>query len=206
MKQLHLPEYLKLLDRGVTGVDAQLQESEWLQQAEDLWPDLKIDAWEKRKRKVEYIGQCGDGTRIVHISASRKNCFLILVVPPKKKAATRYMLFDIGAEYAEIQFNCPEFDIHAPAEKAVIRKCIPKLDGSRNPFAILAAGDGTYIQAYVEDGVFEGHADLGGGALHQAVVGEGVRIIGIGLEPELFGMGDGAAPGKGGIAGGDLGL
>ena len=156
MKQLQLHEYLALVDGGAPTIPVeQSLADEALKQAEALWPDLRIDTWEKRKRKVECVAQCSNGTRLVHVTANRRNCFLILVVPPKKKAATKYLLFEIGAEYAEPQLICPAFDLDGPADKVTIRKIIPRLDGQRNPFAILNIGNGTYIQCYAEVGLYD---------------------------------------------------
>ncbi|MBO0860110.1 MAG: hypothetical protein J2P21_16895 [Chloracidobacterium sp.] len=95
------------------------------------------------------------GTLLVHITADWKDCFLILVVPSHQLQAEGYLLFDIGAEYREVRFNCPAFGLDQVADKETIRRTVPLLPGAVDPFAILEAGEGTYNQAYAEDGMFD---------------------------------------------------
>jgi hypothetical protein len=83
------------------------------------------------------------------------NSFLILAVPSGQVKAKAYLLFDIGAEYAECRFICPSFGFDQVAEEGMIRRYVPKLARAKDPFAILATSDGTYIQTYCEKGKFD---------------------------------------------------
>ncbi len=148
MRMLQLHEYLALLDGGArTGSIDDAMASKCLQQAAAIWPLLRISDWEDHERQIETVAICQDsGHRLVHISADWPNCFLILVVPPERQEADSYLLFDIGAEYREVRFLCPNFDVDEVAEESIIRRYIAEIDGQRDPFAILEVGDGTYMQ------------------------------------------------------------
>lgn len=172
LRQLPLRDYLELLDGGVTTAEPSPElVRAALRQAEVLWPELKIGEWKQAKQKCDKLAICSDGQQLVHVRANRKNCFLILVVPPQQLRATGYLLFDIGAEYAEIKFSCPQFKIEKVAKKFDILQSLPKLPGTRNPFAILGATSGTYLQTYAnEDGMFEVEFQLVSTAAHYALV------------------------------------
>src|SRR5262249_53389680 len=113
MRQLQLHEYLTLLDgQARTEPPTETICQAALNDAQLIGPILKLSAWTDRKRRVECVANClATGTRLVHISADWKNCFLILAVPPDQLHAEAYILFDIGAEYAQVRFICPAFDI-----------------------------------------------------------------------------------------------
>lgn len=171
LPQLQLCEYLALLDGGVTTAEPSPElVRAALGQAEVLWPELKIGEWKPAKQKVETLAVSSDGQQLVHVRANRKNCFLILVVPPHQLRATGYLLFDVGAENAEIKFSCPQFKIDKVAKKFDILQSLPKLPGTHNPFAILGASSGTYLQTYAnDDGMFEVEFQLVSTAAHYAL-------------------------------------
>lgn len=171
LRQLQFHEYLQLLDAGVTTAEpAPELVRAALGQAEVLWPELKIGEWSAVKQKVETLAVCNSGERLVHVRANRKNCFLILVVPPEKLRASGYLLFDIGAEYNDIRFHCPQYNIDCVASKADIYQFLPRLPGKHNPFAILECGPGTYLQAFAgNDGLFEVEHQLVSTAAHYAL-------------------------------------
>jgi hypothetical protein len=155
IRQFQFHEYHALLDDKMTTAEPSVELARAaLGQAEVLWPELQIGEWSQRKQMVETVAICSNGLQLVHVRANRKNCYLILVVPPQQLQAIGYLLFDIGAEYGDIQFTCPEFNIERKASKADIYQFIPRLPGKRNPTAILQRGLGTYMQAFAEGDLF----------------------------------------------------
>jgi hypothetical protein len=170
MVQLSYGEYLQMLDGGVATAAATPELARAaVGQAEVLWPELKIGEFRARKQKVETVAVCNDGQQLVHVRANRQNSFLILVVPPQQLRATSYLLYDMGAETSDIRFSCPEFNIDRIASKADIYEFIPRLIGRRDPFAILEASPGTYMQAYAEGDVFDVEFQLVSTAAHYAL-------------------------------------
>jgi hypothetical protein len=157
MRLLQLHEYLALLDGGATPQPADEALSQaCLQQAESIWPLLRLGSWTDSDRRIESVARChAGGNRLVHVSAGRENCFLILVVPPRQVRAEAYLLFDIGAEYKEARFLCPAFGLDRVADEDTIRKYVPRLQGVTDPFAILETAEGTYIQTYADRGMFD---------------------------------------------------
>jgi hypothetical protein len=168
VRQWQFHEYLQLLDTGVATAEPSPDlVRAALGQAEVLWPKLKIGVWSAVKQRVESLSVCGSGERLVHVRANRKNCFLILMVPPETLRASGYLLLDIGAEQGDIRFDCPEFDIDRPVSKADIYQYIPRLPGKSNPFAILELAPGTFMQAYAgDDELFEVEYQLVSTAAH----------------------------------------
>ena len=157
MRQLQLHEYLAVLQGGAKAVpiDNALRET-CLVQAQKLWPELQYGSWEDFPRSVEHTARCvASGSLLVHISGNWRDCFLILIVPPDRTEADAYLLFDIGAEYQEPWFSCPAFRIEAKASEEIIEANLPKLHGLKDPFAVLEIGNGTYLQAYAQGGVFD---------------------------------------------------
>ena len=168
MRLLQLHEYLAILDGGATiepAVDALSKSS--LDQAQSIWPRLGISSWADRRRDVQSVARCrASGTLLVQITTDWKDCFLILVVPPHQLQAEGYLLFDVGAEYRKVRFDCPAFELYQVADEETIRRTAPRLPGARDPFAILEAGEGTYIQAYAKDGMFDVEHQLVSTASH----------------------------------------
>src|SRR5262245_42969308 len=148
MKLLQLHEYLRFLHAG-TG-DHRLSQSELnrcMSAAQEIWPETGLLPWESTSRTMEYAWKSNDGRHIAaHISADRKNCFLIVVMSEQRFSS--YIVFDIGAEYSRRQYICPSIDYHGPAQRDVILDSIPKLKDHKDPFAILETTDGTYLQTY----------------------------------------------------------
>lgn len=171
LRQLAYHEYLQLVAAGVTAAEpAPELVRATAGQAEVLWPELKLGEWSARKQKVESLSVCSSGEQLVRIRASRKNCFLILVVPAGTLRASGYLLYDFGAEENEVRFHCPEFNIDRPVSKADIYQFIPRLPGKRNPFAVLERGSGTYLQACAaDDERFEVEYQLVSTAAHYAL-------------------------------------
>jgi hypothetical protein len=124
MRQLQFHEYLALLDgKASTEPPSEAVSHAALEEAQLLWPHLKIGDWTDRERKVEYVAKClATGTLLVHVSADWENSFLILVVPPGRVQADAYILFDIGAEYTEPRFICPAFEIDGVADESVVAR------------------------------------------------------------------------------------
>jgi hypothetical protein len=91
----------------------------------------------------------------VHVTADWKNCFLIIVLSAASLQPESFILFDIGAEYQQSRFVCPAFDIDDVPGEDTIRTCLPRLQGQHDPFAIIDRGEGTYMQTYAENGMFD---------------------------------------------------
>lgn len=158
MRLLQFHEYLALLGGGANVAPPLAdgaRHASWLDHARQLWPALRLDAWEARPRRVDSVTRGSGGERLVHVTADWKDCFLILVVPPGEDTPSSHILFDIGAEYSETRFNCPAFGLDAPVERDVIADVIPRLRGASDPFAILDKGHGTYMQVYADGGRFD---------------------------------------------------
>ena len=170
LRQLQFHEYLQLTGGGVTTAEPSPDlVRAAVGQAEVLWPELKIGEWSASKQKVESLAVCSSGEQLVHVRANRKNCFLILVVPPEKLQASGYLLLDM-AEGIGFRFKCPEFNIDCVASKADIYQYLPRLPGKRNPYAILECGPGNYMQAYASEGeLFEVEFQLVSTAAHYAL-------------------------------------
>ena len=173
MRQLQLHEYLALLDEGADTQPINDSLSKvYLGQAQTIWPQLQIGSWEHRDRRVEYVARCHASEKLlVHVSADWKDCFLILVVPPRQLQAEAFLLFDIGAEYSEVRFVCPAFDLDDIADEETIKRCLPQLHGARDPFAILETGNGTYMQARAVGGMFNVEHQLVSLASHYRLEG-----------------------------------
>jgi hypothetical protein len=146
MKLLQLHEYLKFLDAGTA--QHQLSPSELdrcLSAAREIWPDTGLLPWESAPRTVAYAWKSNDGRHIgTHISADRENCFLIVVLSEERPLC--YIVFDIGAEYSEAEYECPSIGYHGPAQRDVILNSLPNLRDHADPYAILQVGNGTYLQ------------------------------------------------------------
>ena len=153
MKLIQLHEYLNLLDGGAEQADASEEEChEWLQYAERIWPRLEISDWQAASRSVFFIVECAaSGHRLVHVNADWENCFLILITPADTVEPEAYLLFDIGAEYRELTLICPTLQLEDAVTDALIEESIRKLPGREDPFAILDAGEGTYLQTFAEE-------------------------------------------------------
>ncbi len=154
MRLLQLHEYLALLDGQAARVSPppdQAQLAAWLDDARRLWPELRLQAWEASPRRIESVTRCeASGERLVHVTADHKDCFLILVVPPDQVAPAAHILFDIGAEYREIYFNCPAFGVDDPVHRDMITDLVPRLGQESDPFAILEKTETTYLQIYAD--------------------------------------------------------
>jgi len=148
MKLLQLHEYLGYLHAGT--VSCQLSQNELdrcMSAAQEIWPDTGLPPWESAPRTAAYAWKSNDGRyTAAHITAERENCFLIVVLSGEHPS--NYIVFDIGAEYAQPEYICPSIGYHGPAQRDVILKSIPNLRNHKDPFAILAVADGTYLQTY----------------------------------------------------------
>jgi hypothetical protein len=144
---------------------------------------LQIGAWEHRDRRVEHVARCNTSeTVLVHVSADWKDCFLILVVPPRQVQADGFLLFDIGAEYRPMRFICPTFELDDIADEATIARCLPQLQGARDPFAILESRGGTYMQTLARGGgVFDVEHQLVSLASHYRLEGRVTGDVVVGL-------------------------
>lgn len=158
MRQLQFHEYWSLLEGGTSpdSVSDDIRNAS-LHEAQILWPQLRILPWESRERRIEYVAR-SDATDklLLHVSADWDNCFLILVLPRGQSRPESYILFDIGAEYQEPRFCCHAFDVEDVPTEEMIRYYLPQLhELDADPYAILDIGDGTYMQCYAEDGLFD---------------------------------------------------
>lgn len=173
MRLLQLHEYLALLggdNETVSLSPGDPRRASWLREAEALWPELAMKPWGERPRHVELVTRCGGGELLVHVGADEKDCFLILVAPPEGGACTGHILFDIGAEYREITFSCPTFDVEAPVEREMIRDLVPLLGREPNPFAILSKSARTYMQVYADGARYSVEHQLVSAASHYELV------------------------------------
>ena len=87
----------------------------------------------------------------MHVNADWENCFLILITPADTVEPEAYLLFDIGAEYRELTLTCPTLQLEDAVSDALIEESIRNLPGREDPFAILDAGEGTYLQTFAEE-------------------------------------------------------
>jgi hypothetical protein len=175
MKLLQLHEYLRFLHAGTVPECHQLSQSEvarCMSAAQQVWPDTGLLPWESAPRTVAYAWKSNDGRHIgAHITADRENCFLIVVLSDEH--ATSYIVFDIGAEYSQPEYICPSMSYHGPPQRDVILQSIPNLKDHKDPFAILAVADGTYLQTYQNpDGTYELEHQLVTTKFHYRALGE----------------------------------
>ncbi len=173
MKLLQLHEYLRFLHAG-TG-NHQLSRSELdrcMSAAQEVWPDTGLLPWESAPRTVAYPWKSNDGRHTAaHISADIENCFLIVVLYEEHPSS--YIVFDIGAEYSQVEYICPLIGYDGPAQREVILKSIPNLRDHKDPYAILERGDGTYLQAYQDRiGTYELEHQLVTTKFHYRALGE----------------------------------
>lgn len=153
MRLLQIQEYLAMLDGGAETAEADdALTTAALAAAESLWPTLQLSAWSDLPRTVETVARCvNTGVRLAHVTADWMNCYLILVFPPEGDQTDSYILFDIGAEYSEITFECPAFGIKSPVSEEMIEEYVPRLQQTDNdPFAILDLGNGSYMQTLAD--------------------------------------------------------
>ena len=173
MKLLQLHEYLRFLDAG-TGRH-QLSQSELdrcMSAAQEIWPDTGLLSWESAPRTVAYAWKSNDGRHTAaHISADRKNCFLIVVLSGGHPSS--YIVFDVGAEYSEAEYICPSIGYQGPAQRDVILNSIPNLKDRGDPFAILDVGGGTYLQTrQYRNGTYQLEHQLVTTKFHYRALGE----------------------------------
>jgi hypothetical protein len=173
MKLLQLHEYLRFLHAG-TG-DYRLSQSELnrcMSAAQEIWPSTGLQPWESAPRAVDYAWKSNDGCHVAaHITADRKNCFLIVILSERRLSS--YIVFDIGAEYSGMEYTCPSIDYQGPPQRDIILKSIPNLKDHKDPFAILATADGTYIQTYQNpDGTYDLEHQLVTTKFHYKALGD----------------------------------
>jgi hypothetical protein len=156
MKLLQLHEYLRFLHAGTDTHQLSRNElNRCMSAAQEIWPETGLLPWESAPRAMEYAWKSNDGRHVAaHISADRKDCFLIVVLSDQRFSS--YIVFDIGAEYSRPEYICPSIDYQGPAQRDVILKSIPNLKDHKDPFAIVAVADGTYLQTYQNpDGTYD---------------------------------------------------
>lgn len=173
MKLLQLHEYLRYLHAGTR--EHRLSQSELhrcMSAAQEIWPETGLLPWESAPRTVGYAWRSNDGRHTAaHITADRKNCFLIVVL--SEQHFTSYIVFDIGAEYSRPEYICPSIGYRGAAERDVILNSIPNLKDHEHPFAILEIGDGTYLQTYQNpNGTYELEHQLVTMKFHYRALGE----------------------------------
>jgi len=173
MKLLQLHEYLGLLRAGTGPHEPSQNELDrCMSAAREIWPDTGLLPWESAPRTVAYVCKCDNGRHIAaHITADTKDCFLIVFLSEER--ASSYIVFDIGAEYTGMEYTCPSIDYHGPPQRDLILKSIPNLRDHKDPFAILAIADGTYLQTYQNpNGTYDLEHQLVTTKFHYRALGE----------------------------------
>jgi hypothetical protein len=96
-----------------------------------------------------------------------------MIVVLSDEHAANYIVFDIGAEYSQPEYICPSIDYQGPAQRDVILNSIPNLKNHKDPFAILAIADDTYLQTYQNpDGKYDFEHQLVTTKFHYRALGE----------------------------------
>jgi hypothetical protein len=153
LRLLQIHEYMAYLGAGTSNADISTDVANiCLNAARTVWPRTGLDAWDARPRTIEHFYQTKDGNHILaHVNADHADCFVIILYNVFSARAESYIVFDIGAKYAEPIFVCPFADYEGPATAELIASSIPNLLSSPHPFAILDISDGTFMQTY-QDG------------------------------------------------------
>lgn len=148
--------YFELVDEPGTRVEACADAvPQILAFLEQIWPTLNL-----KKRRLQ-------DQDIVFVFRHAQRLFYHVRVYPRKQPQTfiivatneaglpsDYILIDLAAEHVVPMFECPTFELEQVANEAMLREFLPKISASdQNPFAILARGEGTFMQTYhSEDG------------------------------------------------------
>ena len=173
MKLLQLHEYLGLLRAGTGSHELSQNELDrCMSAAQQIWPDTGLLPWESAPRTAAHVWKSNDGRHVAaHITADREDCFLIIFLSEER--ASSYIVFDIGAEYSGMEYICPSIRYHGPPQRDVILKSIPNLRNHKDPFAILAIADGTYLQTYQNpNGTYDLEHQLVTTKFHYRALGE----------------------------------
>jgi len=145
---LQLHEHLANLKPGVSKFepDNALKDA-CLCAAKVIWDQTGLSAWDARPRAVQHFYEYGNGTLgFAHVNADHKDCFVMIIFDRKSSTPSGYLLFDIGAEYAEPLYICPAINHEGPPTEEMIENSIPKLMSHQDPFAVVDIGYGTYMQ------------------------------------------------------------
>lgn len=155
-RRLQIHEYLDLL--GCTPVAAPADaQARVLTFAKTIWPKLGLGGWGAHSRDLHHVCRSNTtGALLWHVNADHRDCFLILVTANEATPPYGFILFDIGAQYSVLRFTCPTLGIiDGETNRDTIRDALPRLRGHADPYAILDAGEGTYLQAYATEDGFE---------------------------------------------------
>lgn len=151
MPLLNLAQYLTCLKPGAEKLTPSADESAAvLDYAAEVWESLQLSPRKLKPADIAVVYRHGDQS-LYHVKAfPRKmpNTFVI-VIADKKGKLNRHILIDLQAMYNEATLECPELRFNKSPTPEDIERIIgglqPEMD---NPFAILATGDGTYLQTY----------------------------------------------------------
>lgn len=150
MRLLQIHEYLDLLaPDGAKTVDVAPAIAEsCLLAAHRIWRHTGLENWHDVDRDVRLTAATSDGKYLLaHIDADHSDCFAIVVYNLCTQSPESYIVFDIGAEYADPVLVCPCADYEGPPTEALIESCVPRLASHAEPLIVLDRGYGTYLLA-----------------------------------------------------------
>jgi len=114
----------------------------------NVWRHTGLSRWGSREREAQYFYKYGLGTHgFMHINADHENCFLVIIFDQITSCPIGYLLFDIGAEYTKPIYVCPAIGFEGSPTEEIIETSVPNLMTSKDAFAIMDMGAGTYMQA-----------------------------------------------------------
>ncbi|RNF83822.1 hypothetical protein [Montanilutibacter psychrotolerans] len=151
MRLLQIHEYLDLFPpdgASTAGISPAVVQT-CLRAVETVWARTGLGCWDHVDRGVYYTSATADGRYLLaHIDADHSNCFVIVAYNLRSQLPESYIVFDIGAEYADPVLVCPGADYEGPATDELIETWVPRLAShSEEPIIVLDRGHGTYLLA-----------------------------------------------------------
>tara|TARA_R110002073_G_scaffold336557_1_gene535415 strand:+ start:9732 stop:10376 length:645 start_codon:yes stop_codon:yes gene_type:complete len=125
-----------------------------LSYAENVWPSLDLKA--RKLRKSDVVGCYKHGAVLMfHIKAfprKRPETNLVLISDFGASEFLGHILIDLAAEYSTPHLECPSSDYEGKLQPEELESLLAEIEpDDDDPFAILATGDGTYIQTLCTD-------------------------------------------------------
>lgn len=125
-----------------------------LSYAENVWDSLDLKP--RKLRKSDVVGCYKHGEMLMfHIKAfprKRPETNLVLI---SKRGASEFLghiLIDLAAEYSTPHLECPSSDYEGAPQAEELASLLAEIEpDDDDPFAILATGDGTYLQTLCTD-------------------------------------------------------
>lgn len=128
---------------------------EVLSYAEDIFPIFQLKHRKVKHRDLVTTFE-NESYSFFHIKAyprKMKETFVIVVSEQQKFIG--HILIDLGAEYSQPFLDCPSFDFAGIPSADDLEGMIPQIaPDDDNPFAILIAGKGTFMQTFRTDDGF----------------------------------------------------